>query len=150
MLYRRASEKIVLLLHCSFAETCISGILSSQKSLLPSFIIDDTVRRSWTTSIHFLATGASQHVKFHDTRRRTCYTANIAVCCFSFPETLTIGTRSMHHDYVLLFMSPVVQSSSPVQWSSPAIGDTHFANSFFIHSLHFCFFILSISSCLLT
>ena len=28
VLYRRASEKIVLLLDCSLAETCISGILS--------------------------------------------------------------------------------------------------------------------------
>ena len=36
VLYRRASEKIVVLLDFSFAETCISGILSSQKSLLPS------------------------------------------------------------------------------------------------------------------
>ena len=63
VLYRRASEKIVLLLDCSFTETCISRILSSQKSLPPSFMhkhVDHRPRLSV-----FLR--ASQPVKFHDT-----------------------------------------------------------------------------------
>ena len=59
----RLFRKIVLLLDFSFAETCISGILSSQKSLLPSFMhkhVDHGPRLSV-----FLR--ASQPVKFHDT-----------------------------------------------------------------------------------
>ena len=58
---------IVQLLDRSFVETCISGILSSQKSLPPSFMhkhVDNEPRHDF---------------KFHDTRTRTCYTANIAL-----------------------------------------------------------------------
>ena len=63
MLSRRASEKIALLLDCSFVETCITETLSSFKSSLVSFMnkhIDHGPRLSV-----FLR--ASQPVKFHDT-----------------------------------------------------------------------------------
>ena len=60
---RYASEKIALLLDCSFVETCISGILSSFKSSLVSFMnkhVDHGPRLSV-----FLR--ANQPVKFHNT-----------------------------------------------------------------------------------
>ena len=61
--HRCASEKIVLLLDCSLAESCISGILSSQKFLSPGFMhkhVDHGPRLSV-----FLR--ARQPVKFYDT-----------------------------------------------------------------------------------
>ena len=63
MLSRRASEKNALLLDFSFVETSISEILSSQKSLPPSFMhkhVDHGPRLSVFLRV-------SQLVKFHDT-----------------------------------------------------------------------------------
>ena len=74
--HRRASEIIVLLLDCSFAESCISRILSSQKCFPQSFMhkhVDHRLRLSV-----FLR--ARQPVKFHDT---SSYQGGLAILLIS-------------------------------------------------------------------
>ena len=77
VLYRRASEKIVVLLDFSFAETCISGILSSQKSLLPSSMHKHVDHGLHLSGFFFRA---SQPVKFHDT---SSYPDSLAILLIS-------------------------------------------------------------------
>ena len=74
----RLFRKIVLLLDFSFAEICISGILSSQKFLSPSFMHNEHVDHGPRLSVLLRA---SQPVKFHETS--------------SYPYTLAIVLISL-------------------------------------------------------